>query len=583
MRRWWIALLTVCLLLTGTSAFAQTAAVDTATFESYGAYAETNLFVREAASYESEASGVLPPYALCRVVGTERGFAQIEFETLRGYVALASLQPLRKDRALERPLSVYVLNPCQVFAAPLAGEGMEQILSRLTILQTEAENGAYYAVQLDGQKVYVPKSAVIPFPYERKSVEFAQTTTEAHIYMAPDTMFYSEVTVEKDHLLAVVGRAGGYLKLDNEQGYVRTRDAETIYFREITPITGFWDEDRQLMPSQRSTAQPLDVTLYARTVVEVGFRSRNFYLLKYQDTWGYVPIEGFAKVSADSLVQNRIAARLMCDAELALSDGTQKNGKQQALSAATPLWALAWQEDEALVSLLDGTTGYIRRDALQELAADEAIEVRSVYTAQDKTAYLFPQHDEQALSVYIPQDTLLKQVATNDGKFCVEYDGQRYYMTSDGVYTDDNAETLPGHTQRYYLLLEKLDHKLTVYYADENGNRTDRVARIIITAVGKPSTPTPSGIFKLGSKQRWHRWSSGSRSPFAIQYTTDKYIHGPIYWRADESSLKRQSLEDIGHDRTSGCLRMAYEDAMWLYFHCASEETTLEIVKREAK
>ena len=586
MRRWLIAVLAGMLALVGNAAMAEGVPEPTtepAAFVSYAAYAEMTQIVYEDATYESGSVGVLPPYALCQVVGTERSFAQVTFENIRGYIALGYLRPLARDRALEKPLSVYVLNPCQVYAAPLAGEGTEQILSRLTILETEAECGAYYVVTLEGQKAYVPKSAVVAFPARRSSVEFAQTATEAHIYMAPDTLYYSEVTVGKDQLLAVVGRAGGYYKLDNDQGYVRTRDAEVIYFREIKPATGFWETDQQLQSSQRSGVEPMDVTLYARTVAEVRYRTNKYYLVNYQGTWGYVPIDGFAKVSEDSLVQNRIAARLKTDADMALSSGTEKSGEHQTLPAGTQLWALAWKENEGLVSLLDGTTGYVTRDALEELAADEAIEVRNVYTAQKKTAYLFPMPEDSAQQVTIPQDTLLKQVATNDGYYCVEYDGQRVYMTSDDVYTDDNAEALPGHTQRYYLLLEKLDHKITVYYADEQGHRTNQVARTIVTAVGKPSTHTPSGIFTLGGKERWHRWSSGSRSPFAIQYTTDKYIHGPIYWRADETSLKRQSLDDIGHDRTSGCLRMAYEDAMWLYYHCASNETTLEIVKREAQ
>lgn len=575
-----VSLLTV-LLVSCMLALPAMAQEDAAPFETYVAYSQDNLFLYEEPGFDSETLAVAPPYTPVLVVGGKRNYTLIEYEQVRGYVPMNSLIPIRRDTMLDRPLKGYIAYPCLTYSAPLVGAAQETVLPRLMTLDIEAEYGDFYVTVINEEKCYVPKDRVITFPFEKTASAFAQTIIDAHVYMAPDPGFFSEVTVPKDHLLSIVGRCGAYYKLDKDQGYVRTRDVEVIRFRTFTePLRGYWPTDQRLQYSQNSQIEPTDVTLYARTVVEIGYRTNKYYLVHYQDQWGYVPIAGFMKIAADTLVENRMAASLISDMTMELSDGTKRNGKTKALTQGTYLWALAKMEDGTLCSLQDGTTGFLPQDSLKELGQDVPQTARHIYAPAALTAYRFPIVGTD--SVTIPGDTLVKQVGVNGNLFCVEFAGERVYLSGDQVYTDENAETLPGHTQRYYLLVEKLDHKLTVFLADKDGNRTDTVVRTIITAVGKPSTPTPSGIFKLGGKERWHRWGSGSRSPFAIEFASDRYIHGPIYWRADEASLKRLSLEDIGHDRTGGCLRMAYEDALWIYYHCASQETTLEIVKREA-
>ncbi|MDR2504618.1 MAG: L,D-transpeptidase family protein [Oscillospiraceae bacterium] len=130
-------------------------------------------------------------------------------------------------------------------------------------------------------------------------------------------------------------------------------------------------------------------------------------------------------------------------------------------------------------------------------------------------------------------------------------------------------------TPLYYLVMNKATHTLTIYAANESGGRTDEIVRVITTAIGKRTTPTPSGTFKLTTREEWHFFGK-SYAPFAIEYTNGKYLHGPLYRRKDVTSFIASHEEDIGDDATGGCLRMRYIDIKWIYENC-TEGTVLEI------
>jgi lipoprotein-anchoring transpeptidase ErfK/SrfK len=131
----------------------------------------------------------------------------------------------------------------------------------------------------------------------------------------------------------------------------------------------------------------------------------------------------------------------------------------------------------------------------------------------------------------------------------------------------------------YYLFLNKSTHTLTVYRADENGRRTDTVVRSITTAIGKRSTPTPSGKFTLTTRETWHSFGS-SYAPFAVRYASGKYLHGPLYKSKDIDTVISSSVSGIGKNVTGGCLRMSYTNIKWIYDNCISG-TILEIVNGE--
>ena len=101
------------------------------------------------------------------------------------------------------------------------------------------------------------------------------------------------------------------------------------------------------------------------------------------------------------------------------------------------------------------------------------------------------------------------------------------------------------------------------------------------TAIGTGSK-TPTGIFHVGKKQRWHEYSTGACIPYATSYSGSLYIHGPIYKDQDNHQMYDYSYNEIGTQATSGCLRTTTYAASWIYYNCP-KGTTVEIVNGAPK
>ncbi len=100
---------------------------------------------------------------------------------------------------------------------------------------------------------------------------------------------------------------------------------------------------------------------------------------------------------------------------------------------------------------------------------------------------------------------------------------------------------------------------------------------------------TPTGKFKIGAKQSWKTWTGYSPdrySPYATYYTKANgqglYIHGAHYTAKSFDTLIRSTYEDIGDNKTSGCVRTTVAAARWVYYNC-DEGTVIEIVSSSSR
>lgn len=115
---------------------------------------------------------------------------------------------------------------------------------------------------------------------------------------------------------------------------------------------------------------------------------------------------------------------------------------------------------------------------------------------------------------------------------------------------------------------------------DDNGEYT-KVVAAFRTAIGTGSK-TPTGVFSIGGKQRWHVYSTGAAIPYASSYYGGLYIHGPIYDGTDNHKMYNNTYNEIGTQATSGCLRTTTYAAYWIYNNCP-RGTTVEIVNGAPK
>lgn len=110
----------------------------------------------------------------------------------------------------------------------------------------------------------------------------------------------------------------------------------------------------------------------------------------------------------------------------------------------------------------------------------------------------------------------------------------------------------------YSIIVDTSQHTLSLYIDDELYNTYP-------IAVGKPSTPTPKGSFKIANKSTNPGGPYGARWLGLSAYGGHYGIHGT------------NNPDSIGKDISNGCIRLQNEDVIELY-NLISIGTTVEII-----
>ena len=251
-------------------------------------------------------------------------------------------------------------------------------------------------------------------------------------------------------------------------------------------------------------------------------------------------------------------------------EGAQKLPK--TLPENTSYW-LDYKLGAFYLVFLEGEITFAHEKNFKVVGSNELLQAREVYVEKEQDLLDFPLGDYGKKIGALAGNQSVTVLYENSDYYYVQFEEQKGFILKNQTWEMDEVVT----GKNYYLLVNKGDFSITVYEADENHEKTQEVARTITTALGKRTTPTPTGEFLLEGKEDWHYFGL-SYAPFAIKYAPGKYLHGPLYASRNIGSLKVGSLASFGTNATGGCLRMPYEDILWLYFHVVDGQTPMEVV-----
>jgi len=141
---------------------------------------------------------------------------------------------------------------------------------------------------------------------------------------------------------------------------------------------------------------------------------------------------------------------------------------------------------------------------------------------------------------------------------------------------------------KYYIVLDLTNQVITVYEKDEAGEYT-RIVRTFICSTGrdKPSgkvafddsTPTPTGIWKIGGRERFGKFANFSEyARYWTQLVEDIYFHSIMFDSRQLDDIKSNPYRSLGSSVSHGCIRLLVEDAKWMYYN-ACPGTTVEVTK----
>lgn len=194
----------------------------------------------------------------------------------------------------------------------------------------------------------------------------------------------------------------------------------------------------------------------------------------------------------------------------------------------------------------------------------------------------------------IGQDTPIKVTGECDnGWYRIEYDGNTAYISAKYVAdTKDGQTTAPSETTAaetttaaakstgtkssktpYYITVNRSQNIVTIYQKDSSGNF--KPVKAMVCSVGLNNN-TPTGTFSTTDKYTWRLLSGGVYGQYATRITGHILFHSVPYYTQAKDNLESEEYNKLGQAASLGCVRLAVQDAKWIYDNCP-KSTTVEI------
>ncbi len=516
---------------------------------------------------------VLQPFTPLEVVASNGTYWMGMVGSAKVYVPARLPVRLPPDEAV-RAYEAYVSEPAVLLAYPLAGAQPIAVVGMSARLHVTAGNGRYALVENGEGKGYVLRGKLVrpAESLETRAVGYALET--APLYSSPELASYTQELIPAYGIVETDSAVNGFLRLLGQSAYVREDVIRTLKLRSTKATIGCWEKDEPLL---RYDGIPLHghPLVPANQLFEVTQSFGEYYLVKLGGTLGFVPIKGFRPVK-DAFASQAVAAVVQKQTPLLVLP--KKDSPQ--LSTTIPSGAGLWlgQNKEGFYIVRHGDSiGYVDASDLKVLGISMEAAPYEVYFEKQTVLLPFPSAGSAQTGAVASANSLGMVMAQVGDYLLVNQGSGEGYVARSDVWTLEQVESGEAHQQKYVLFLNKGNKEFSVYAADLGGQKTEQLLKSEIVAIGKRTTPTPSGAFQLGAKERWHYFGP-SYAPFIITFAPGRYIHGPLFWTADEASIRPELFSEFGKPVTGGCIRIPYDMMLWIYYHCTGSNTTLEVV-----
>ncbi len=514
---------------------------------------------------------VYPSHSPLKVVGKngESFMVQKEEEEEIFFVKGDLLQEIGENQGVE-PYEAFGEKPLVVYTLPLEGASGLGVITQPDKLYINAHNGSFALVTFEGKDGYVLLKDIKSFePVEVDFFVVLENTVP--LYGAANHFSANGKTIEKNSLVKIDFISNEFFHIEGEEAFILQKDARQLYVKPIEETLCFWEEEKPIYANERKMPQAYGSKLPEHTMVLSKWEIGNYYLIYQNGAWGLIEKEQ-GKIISKKLSAHAKAVYANKETFLYEKPDRKAGRLEKTLPKNSPLW-VDYELGDFYLLFIEEEMIFVLVEDFETVGVNEPLTAREVYIEKEQTLLDFPLEGYGNKKGAIQGNQLVTLLQKNGEYYYIQYEDQEGFVKKNQVWELD--EVVSG--SNYYLFVNKEDFTITVYRADEKGQRTQEVVRTITTALGKRTTPTPTGIFVLGEKKPWHFFTT-SYAPFAITYTSGKFLHGPLYAAKSTRALKVASTASFGTNATGGCLRIPYEDSLWLYFHTVSGETPMEIV-----
>ena len=154
------------------------------------------------------------------------------------------------------------------------------------------------------------------------------------------------------------------------------------------------------------------------------------------------------------------------------------------------------------------------------------------------------------------------------------------------VQTDsETVDTRPD----YVVYVNRALNCITVKEKDEDGSLIP--VKAMVCSCGREGSSTPEGTFRTSNYYGWRKMVDNTYGRYAVRFNGKILFHSVPYIEKSPDTLEWEEYNKLGENASLGCVRLAAEDAKWIYDNCkrgtkvvvySDEEEAGELGKPEA-
>ena len=119
---------------------------------------------------------------------------------------------------------------------------------------------------------------------------------------------------------------------------------------------------------------------------------------------------------------------------------------------------------------------------------------------------------------------------------------------------------------QYVIYVNRTENCVTVMEKQPDG--TETVVKVMVCSCGKAGHRTPEGTFYTSDYYDWRMLVDGSYGKYAVRFNNRILFHSVPYKKESSDTLKWDQYNLLGENASLGCVRLAVEDAKWIYDNC---------------
>lgn len=510
----------------------------------------------------------LQPETPVTILSRTKFMVKVDAEGQIGFMYGNDLQELRKDQKLT-PHLMYSRMEQALHSWPLSGSRPLIHLKAGQLLMVTGQNRGYLRVKTAEFEGYVKKDSLGKVGTVEEETMLVYADTAQPLYDGADTALATDRIIEPYTLYEVTAQAGDFLRLKDSGLFVEAHLVSALILKPFpAPRLASVEAEAALSPMPDAAADP-DQTLQPERLYTFTASSSSWWFVDDGLVKGFVNSRHLLSLPKSGERMNRTWAQYMGEAAFLPGSSQAISVMKGEVVILSKLWGGLWfqTEDEA----------YVHRNQVRIIGSDAPVTRHMVNAVAGLKLLSLPDYDLGQAIFEIPEGEALEVIGFSRSFLLVRVGGFEGYVSGRDLRTYETRYLPDEDPPNYEVLVNKSNFMVSVYRLDENGFRVGEPVREGIAALGKRSTPTPSGRYVLGFKQRWVRFTK-TQTPHGITYLRGRYLHGIPCEGQNEQLATVWGQQELGTSATGGCVRMGFDLASFIYFNCPSYTTVMEVV-----